>query len=61
MFDILVSFYPASKTKHDLGLEADMSPTSGSFGTYLRAPAEIKVSPIAVESYSSSHREKDGW
>lgn len=35
MFDILVSVYPASKTKQDLGLEADMSPTSGSFGTYL--------------------------
>jgi hypothetical protein len=35
MFDILVSVYPASKTKHELGLEADMSPTSGSFGTYL--------------------------
>ena len=25
----------------------------------LRTPAEIKGSPIAVESYSSSHREKD--
>ena len=35
MFDILVSIYPASKTKQDLGLEAEMSPTSGSFGTYL--------------------------
>jgi hypothetical protein len=35
MFDILVSIYPASKTKQDLGLEADMSPTSGIFGTYL--------------------------
>ena len=35
MFDILVSVYPASKTKQDLGLEAEMSPTSGSFGTYL--------------------------
>jgi hypothetical protein len=35
MFDILVSVYPASKTKYALGLEADMSPTSGSFGTYL--------------------------
>lgn len=35
MFDILVSVYPASKTKQDLGLEADMSPTSGSFSTYL--------------------------
>ena len=35
MFDILVSVYPASKTNYNLGLEADMSPTSGSFGTYL--------------------------
>lgn len=35
MFDILVSIYPASKTKQDLGLEAEMSPTSGSYGTYL--------------------------
>lgn len=35
MFDILVSVYPASKTKQDLGLDAEMSPTSGSFGTYL--------------------------
>jgi uncharacterized protein len=35
MFDILVSIYPASKTKQDLALEAEMSPTSGSFGTYL--------------------------
>jgi hypothetical protein len=35
MFDILISVYPASKTKYDLGLEADLSPTSGSFGTYL--------------------------
>jgi hypothetical protein len=35
MFDILVSVYPASKTKQDLALEAEMSPTSGSFGTYL--------------------------
>lgn len=35
MFDILVSVYPASKTKSALGLEADLSPTSGSFGTYL--------------------------
>lgn len=35
MFDILVSIYPASKTKQGLGLDADMFPTSGSFGTYL--------------------------
>jgi len=35
MFDILVSVYPASKTKNALGIEADLSPTSGSFGTYL--------------------------
>jgi uncharacterized protein len=35
MFDILVSVYPASKTREDLALEAEMSPTSGSFGTYL--------------------------
>ena len=35
MFDILVSVYPASKTKQDLAFEAEMSPTSGSFGTYL--------------------------
>lgn len=35
MFDILVSVYPASKAKQDLGFEAEMSPTSGSFGTYL--------------------------
>lgn len=35
MFDILISVYPASKTKQDLGFEAGMSPTSGSFGTYL--------------------------
>ncbi len=35
MFDILVSAYPATKTKQDLGLEAEMSPTSGSFSTYL--------------------------
>ncbi len=35
MFDILVSIYPTSKTKQDLGLEAEMSPTSGSFGSYL--------------------------
>ncbi len=35
MFDILIGVYPARKTKQDLGLEADMSPTSGSFSTYL--------------------------
>lgn len=35
MFDILVSIYPTSKTKQDLAFEAEMSPTSGSFGTYL--------------------------
>ena len=54
MFDILISVYPASKTKYDLGLEADLSPTSGSFGTYLSmlksnglievAGAEVKAS-----------------
>jgi len=35
IFDILVSIYSASKTKQNLGLEAEMSPTSGSYGTYL--------------------------
>ena len=35
MFDILVNVYPAIKTKQDLGFEAEMSPTSGSFSTYL--------------------------
>lgn len=35
MFDVLVSIYPANKTRGDLALEAEMSSTSGSFGSYL--------------------------
>ena len=35
MLDILVSIHPAAITKQDLGLEARMMPTSGTFGTYL--------------------------
>lgn len=35
MFDYLVSFYPEKVTKEELGLQTDISPTGGSFSTYL--------------------------
>ena len=53
MFDILISVYPSSKTKQDLGLEADMSPTSGSFGTYLsmlKRNGLIEVNGVEVKA-----------
>lgn len=35
MFDTLVDLYPKTLTKQELGYETDISPTSGTFGTYI--------------------------
>lgn len=35
MFDALVGYYPASITREELGQAAEISPTSGTFGTYI--------------------------
>jgi hypothetical protein len=35
MFETLVSYYPSELTRDELGSETDMSPGSGTFGTYL--------------------------
>jgi uncharacterized protein len=53
MFDVLVSIYPASKTRDDLAFEAEMSPTSGSFSTYLsmlKSNGLIEVSGTDVKA-----------
>ena len=53
MLDILVNIYPAAITKQDLGREAKMSPTSGTFSTYLstlRNNALIEINGITVKA-----------
>lgn len=35
MFDVLVDYYPADISREELGQRAEISPTSGTFGTYL--------------------------
>ena len=56
MLDILVSIHPATITKQDLGREAKMSSTSGTFGTYLsilRSNALIEVAGANVKANDS--------
>lgn len=53
MLDILVSIHPATISKHDLGLEAKMSPTSGTFSTYLsmlRSNELIEITGTTVKA-----------
>lgn len=35
MFDVLVGYYPSAISREELGQEAEISPTSGTFGTYI--------------------------
>lgn len=35
MFDVLVGYYPAAISREELGQGAEISPTSGTFGTYI--------------------------
>lgn len=35
MFDVLVEFHPTIITRYELGMRANLEPTSGTFGTYL--------------------------
>lgn len=53
MLDILVSIHPATITKHDLGREAKLSSTSGTFTTYLsmlRSNELIEITGTTVKA-----------